>query len=400
MFCAHNGERNMINEWRLELKKLAKAERWHDIIILMEQVIQKNSDDMWAYISFIYVLMDIIVEPHEGIEYGQEPYKTLAEEYFKKSYPRFCQNPEYLYCTATALIMSPWFVDAPDELVYSMFDRAKEMDPYHPLYHCLDYEKIVEKDCENESINLIVKKNISENSPLINFLKDKSIIGEYLLELYMPTYCKMAKRYEQSKNAKKKEKWQNNADILINTQKLLEALVYVEKVIEHDKEDVWAYIYAVFILGEIIREKSVNCIEEKIYQLKITEYFVSSYKKFSDHYEYIFFMSIIVTGNKNIINENDVILNKFLNHAFFLCYYGCPKYSFSYAINTNDYIDPWRVYCAKEILQNYLHDKFLDAGALRPYIINMIYETSKIVVERYEKEHIHVKKFFNDIPVG
>ena len=62
---------------------------------------------------------------------------------------------------------------------------------------------------------------------------------------------------------------------------------------------------------------------------------------------------------------------------------------FYYIIYSSEQIEEWCHYYAKEIVQekNYLHDKFLDAGALRPYIINMIYEASKIVVERYEKEH-------------
>ena len=75
-------------EWQAYLLKLEKEMKWDEAVVIMQEVIKKNPDDMWGYISFIYMLMNVIVEPHDGVEYGQEPYRTLAQEYFEKSYPR------------------------------------------------------------------------------------------------------------------------------------------------------------------------------------------------------------------------------------------------------------------------------------------------------------------------
>ena len=228
-------------QWQIILVKFEKEMKWDNAITFMKNVIETDPDDMWAYISFIYMLMDLIVEDHPEIDFKNsqvwEYYVSIVKEYFKRSYSKFYQNNEYLYYTAIAIFLSPWLVDASDELVLSMFETAEAAEPNNPVYNFQKYEKISKSNPENKEVYTIAQINISENSPTIKILSDKGSIGEYLLEIRLRIYCEIAQRYEKIYNQQKRNHWQKKIDFLIENNNFLDALLNIENCIKNDPED-------------------------------------------------------------------------------------------------------------------------------------------------------------------
>ena len=383
---------NNQKEWPVYLFKLEKECKWNKAIAFMEKIINDDPDDVWAYVSLLYLLMDLMVENHPEIDYEgmEEYYMPTAKKYFWESYSKFCNDSEYLYYMAISVNLSPWYLDVSDELMNDMFERAEEAEPDNPVYQLHKYKEISEKDPENEEVYNIVQLNISKNSPTIKILTDKGSIGEYLLRLRMNGFCDIAERYEAIKNEKKRSVWQQKVDFMIIKKELHDALSFVERVCQHDQEDVWPYIYIVYILGELIREDTVTPQMHEIYKNKINSYFILSWQKFFDQFEYLLFMSIIAFYNKDGIDKKCEIYNEMISHAFFITHHARGNYSFFYyLINPTEKIEYWRFYYAQDIIlyKNYLDREFLQTGALRPYIIQCIQDASKVVIERYQKEH-------------
>lgn len=84
--------------WKNQLRQLEQLQEWDFAIDLMRQVIDEKLDELDAYLSMNYLLMNLLVEEKHD-ETKHDYYENLLERYFTELYTKFSTNAEYLFYT-------------------------------------------------------------------------------------------------------------------------------------------------------------------------------------------------------------------------------------------------------------------------------------------------------------
>jgi hypothetical protein len=176
-------------DWKKELKTLENAKEWDFAIELMKDVIQKNPNDMKAYIFMNFLLMNLLVEE----EYDREKhdyYAGLLKKYFQESYKKFSNNAAYLYYTGITGVMADWYFGITTKEREAMIEQGISLDPENPAYKFHYYADLLEKDPTNAEALEYAKMYLSDDSPVKKIHKEWGSLGEYILEIH-GNWCKM-----------------------------------------------------------------------------------------------------------------------------------------------------------------------------------------------------------------
>ena len=92
----------------------------------------------------------------------------------------------------------------PDELVYSMFDKARELDSNNPVYiNALHYRPCIRNEKVTEESYRYALESIKPYSLLHKIVEDKGSIGEYVLTTHVGACKKIIQLYEKQNNIHK-----------------------------------------------------------------------------------------------------------------------------------------------------------------------------------------------------
>lgn len=169
--------------WKEKLRILEQNKDWDSAIEFMQKIIAENQNNIDAYLSINYLLMNLLVEEDHD-ESKHNYYENLCKYYFNESYKRFSNNPEYLYFTAKTAFMSEWFFGIEYEQAEEMLNRALELEPNNLLYQWNLYgSQSYRNTFPNDKLIIYCKMVFQIDSPIQKILKNKGSLGEYLLEL-------------------------------------------------------------------------------------------------------------------------------------------------------------------------------------------------------------------------
>ncbi|HEX2977741.1 MAG TPA: hypothetical protein VHO47_01335 [Candidatus Babeliales bacterium] len=169
--------------WKEELKKLEDAREWDEAIAFMQKVIDKNPDNMDAYMFMNYLLINLLVEdPDRDISYVAK-YAPLAKWYFDESYAKFSENAEYLYITATIGVIGDFFWKLDLKDIDKMFRKANILASNNLVYKDLYYYDLRSQNAQHPELIAYCKMILSENSPIKEQFQDKGSLGKYIIGL-------------------------------------------------------------------------------------------------------------------------------------------------------------------------------------------------------------------------
>jgi hypothetical protein len=169
--------------WQKTIQRLEQNKQWDIAIIFMEQVINENSNDIDAYLSMNYLLMNLLVE-EDYDENKHDYYESLIKKYFQESYAKFFNNPEYLFFTAITACMSEWYFGIKEEDIDKMIYKAIGLDPDNILYKWGFFIPLDKSDIANlNEMVFYTKKNLTNNFQIKNLLNLKGSLGKYLLNI-------------------------------------------------------------------------------------------------------------------------------------------------------------------------------------------------------------------------
>jgi len=150
--------------WREQIAQLEHEGNFDIAIFLLEKVIKENPDNMDAYITLLFRLMDTIVEgscywhnvsqdplwevKNKYYKAKEQYYAQLGAHYFIEGYAKYFNNPEYLCVCGYTLVMEPWSFDVDDAMRDSMLRKAHTLEPNNPLYKGEFYQNLY---CNNPS---------------------------------------------------------------------------------------------------------------------------------------------------------------------------------------------------------------------------------------------------------
>lgn len=165
--------------WKEQLRQLELKKDWDTAIEFMQHVIEKNPNDIDAYLLMNYLLMNLLVEEDHN-EDKHDYYEYLTKKYFDESYTKFSNDPEYLYYTGRTACMSEWFFDVnlePSVLI----KKAQELNPSNLVYQWNKYFRLPGSIDERAPENLkYAQLVLQENSPIKKELATKGSLGEYI----------------------------------------------------------------------------------------------------------------------------------------------------------------------------------------------------------------------------
>lgn len=169
--------------WKKQLAKLEHAKQWDRAIKYMQNIVTKNPDNLDAYLSINYLLMNLLVE-EDYDNTKHDYYASLTKKYFDESYAKFSNNPEYLFFTGITAFMSEWYFDIDREDAKKMLFKALDLEPDNLLYQSTYYLYLDKKDPNNiQPLLDYANKVIASDSPIKTLLKNKGSLGAYILEI-------------------------------------------------------------------------------------------------------------------------------------------------------------------------------------------------------------------------
>lgn len=119
--------------WKQHLIKLEHDKKWDEAIVFMEGIVTKSPHDVDAYLSILYLLMNLLVEEDYNDD-KHDYYESLSKKYFADSYSQFSNNPKYLFFVSRIAYMSEWYFDVTTDFVDGMIEKAVQLDPENSLY--------------------------------------------------------------------------------------------------------------------------------------------------------------------------------------------------------------------------------------------------------------------------
>lgn len=157
---------------------------WVPVIDLTKNAIEKNPNNVEVYIRSIYMLHNILVEE----EYPHDEHDRMAillEKYFKKSYKKFSENPEYLFFIGKILHIAEWYFginegvkSVEQTLAFKMQKKAYKKQPKNVLFEW-SYRFSMPGDPIADYLAYRIFTNVTSK---INWLKSKGFPGNYILE--------------------------------------------------------------------------------------------------------------------------------------------------------------------------------------------------------------------------
>ena len=168
--------------WKRKLYLLEKNKEWDKSIKLMQEVIALEPNNADAYIMGNYLLMNLLVEEDYNTD-KHDYYAILLKNFYLDSYNKFKTNPEYLFFTAITAYMSEWYFEIEIEDVKRMLIKAVTIEPENKLYQWGYYTYLNMSDKKQVEKGIEIAKEILKSPSLIETLKSKGAVGEYILDM-------------------------------------------------------------------------------------------------------------------------------------------------------------------------------------------------------------------------
>ena len=176
--------------WKEKLQELENKKEWDTAIKLMQKVIEDNPNNLDAYLSMNYLLMNLLVEENYNFSM-HDYYEELLKKCFVDSYAKFSDNPEYLFYMSIIAEISYPYLNLDVNIVNEIIKKASNLDTENMLYQWRYYLNLDKDNPENKKKSVAyAKKILKEEASIKKLLKSKGSLGEYVL-FQITTQAKM-----------------------------------------------------------------------------------------------------------------------------------------------------------------------------------------------------------------
>lgn len=168
--------------WQAELQGLEHNKNWDRAITFLQNIIAKDPNNLEAYLSMNYLLMNLLVEEDYGNRHDY--YADLLKKYFDESYAKFHNKPKYLFYTAITGYMAEWYFGLELDDLKRMLQKSMLLEPKNILYQWALYGSLDIQSSKNIELAIPYAQAILEkNSPIKEELKNMALLGNYLLDI-------------------------------------------------------------------------------------------------------------------------------------------------------------------------------------------------------------------------
>ncbi len=165
--------------WKKQLSKFEESKDWISSINFIQRIIENDSNNLDAYLSMNYLLMNLLVEEQYDID-DHDYYAGLLKKYFIESYAKFSNNAEYLFYIGKIACISEWYFDIDIEEAKSMVKKASQLEPNNFLYKWADYDDLDFCKSGDKNKMIVYAKQALSHPEVKRNLESKGSLGKYL----------------------------------------------------------------------------------------------------------------------------------------------------------------------------------------------------------------------------
>lgn len=166
--------------------KIIEQER--NVFMAIDYLEKTNDKDLDTYLRIIFLMLDFLVDG----KYSEEEHEVVSlkiKQIFNEAQTRYSDNDEFLFFSGLMICIAEWYfgIDSVDEAIV-MLNKAKRSEPKNLLYKWGALVLADERSEVNTQEKFILSKQLLEDHSLITLMKNRGLLGEYILGIIQNTY--------------------------------------------------------------------------------------------------------------------------------------------------------------------------------------------------------------------
>jgi len=169
--------------WKNEILLIEQKQDWKNAIYWYEN----NEDkELEIYLRIIFVLLDFLVDGN----YTAEEHDLVSfkiKKMYDETHSKFLNNSEFLFFAGIMIFIAEWYFGMDDvETGTIMLKKAMQNNPDNILYKWAFYTITDQRASINTDLKQQLSIQILKKIEIIEWLKNKGLIGKYVLGILKP----------------------------------------------------------------------------------------------------------------------------------------------------------------------------------------------------------------------
>lgn len=173
----------------MELNKgIDLIEQERNVYRAVEFIEDEENQSLDNYLRVLFVLLDFLVDG----QYTQEQHDLFSikiKEIFSQVRLKYSNNYEFLFFAGIMIYVAEWYFGFENiDVAQTMLEDAMKYNPDNIVYKW-GYYSITDQRAEvNTELKQLISKQILDNNSILEWLKKKGLLGEYIIGIVQGTY--------------------------------------------------------------------------------------------------------------------------------------------------------------------------------------------------------------------
>ncbi|MBI5914739.1 MAG: hypothetical protein HY842_05135 [Bacteroidetes bacterium] len=170
-------------DWKKKFTYFEDKKDWDSLMIFIQEIIKKYSENVEVSVRVIYMLHNLLVE-EDCNEVKADYYTKLLLKHFNDAQVKFINDAEYLFFIGKILYISEWYFGINDDLkpinerlAFRMQAKAFEIENNNPLFEWAYLFTLHDVRATSLARQILYQEKFS-----MKWLKTKGFPGKYIIE--------------------------------------------------------------------------------------------------------------------------------------------------------------------------------------------------------------------------
>jgi len=169
-------------------KKLMNIEQERNINKAIQYLEEDKNKNLNTYLRVIFLLLDFLVDS----QYTQEEHNFISlkiKDLFEEAKTKYFNESEFLFFSGMMIYIAEWYfgIKTLDD-AKTMLNKAMQCEPNNIVYKWGYYCIPDQRPEINTEIKFSISKQILESETLIQWIKNRGLLGDYLIGIIQGTY--------------------------------------------------------------------------------------------------------------------------------------------------------------------------------------------------------------------
>lgn len=173
----------------MQLKnELELIEKERNVYRALEYIKEKRNQNLDSYLRVLFVLLDFLVDG----QYTQDDHDFISikiKQIFNEAKFKYSNNSDFLFFMGIMIYITEWYFRINNiDKAKNILENTIKSNPDNILYKWGSLIAIDQRFEVNTKIKFFLSKQILNDNSILERLKSKGLLGEYLLGIIESTY--------------------------------------------------------------------------------------------------------------------------------------------------------------------------------------------------------------------